>query len=276
MSRQLIRVFGERNTGTRALAAMIESCGFRTTPGPVMRGAHPDELLLQDRIECCFDGTWRQFYTDLLRDTRAARRGALAQWKHAAPSYDGSFANAGAAAVFTIRNPYSWAVSMLRRPYHIRGPRPETLDELLARPWATVGREGLEPLMPGIMALWVEKVISYRRFARLAEMEGVPSTFIRFEDFVADPVAQATMALTALGHADEQPEPVENTKSDGRSVADIQAYYQQEGWRAALNDEAIRMINDQVPADLMAAYGYERLSPLGAASHGKAGATAAA
>lgn len=259
MTRQLIRIFGERNTGTRALAKMIEGCDFRTTPGPVRIEPDSDERILQDRIETCFDGTWRQFYTDLLRDTRAARRGALAQWKHAAPSYDASFANAGAAAIFMVRNPYSWAVSMLRRPYHIRGPRPETLDELLARPWATVGREGLEPLMPGIMALWVEKVISYRRFARLAEMEGVPTTIIRFEDFIADPKCVTAEALSLLGYPDETPMPVENTKGDDRSLADIQAYYANEVWQRELTDDAIERINRQVPADLSNDYQYKRL-----------------
>ncbi|MEL6680844.1 MAG: hypothetical protein AAFQ51_19235, partial [Pseudomonadota bacterium] len=91
MQRPLLRVFGERNTGSRAVISMLEAAGYACSGQAAGFAAPREERALQVRIEGAFEGPWKHVYLDALRDVRALKRGPLGQWKHAAPRYDRSF-----------------------------------------------------------------------------------------------------------------------------------------------------------------------------------------
>ena len=261
MQRPILRVFGERNTGSRAVISMLEAAGFACSGEAAGFDAPPRERALQRRIESAFDGPWKHVYLDALRDIRAQARGPLGQWKHAAPRYDRTFREARARVLFLTRNPYSWAVALHRNPYHQRGPRQRTLDGFLSTPWATLGREQMAPVVPGPAHLWRWKMQAALDFEELARGDGVAVGWLSFETFVADPVHALTRALARMGVVAPQLVLVPNTKPDGRSAADIAEYYAGEAWKDALDPDAVWRINDQIPADLMDGFGYARLRP---------------
>lgn len=264
MPQPLVKVFGERNTGTRALLQMLRRSGEVTLR---MAGAgSPAEQRrrteLEARISEQFTGAWRKLYMDALRDNLRHRTDPLLTWKHAAPEWHQSYADERASVIFMVRNPYSWVLSMVRRPYHIAGRRSAGLEELLTRPWLTQRRDNTEILLPDVMALWHAKLEAYRRFTVQAKAHGVNTGVLNFENFVADPVASAKAALRHCGIATENLRPARrNTKNSEQHLSEIQAYYAREGWRADLTRRSVAMINSRMDWDMAGEFGYRRLPP---------------
>lgn len=260
----LVKVFGERNTGTRALLQMLRRSGEVTlrmagagSPAEQRRRAE-----MEARISEQFTGAWRKLYMDALRDNLRHRTDPLVTWKHAAPEWHQSYADERASVIFMVRNPYSWVLSMVRRPYHIAGRRPAGLEELLTRPWLTQRRDNTGILLPDVLALWQAKLDAYRRFAVQAKAHGVNTGVLNFEAFVADPVASAKAALRNCGIPAENLRPARrNTKDSGQRLSEIQAYYGQEKWRADLTRGSVAMINSRMDWGLAGEFGYRRLPP---------------
>lgn len=264
MSPPLIKVFGERNTGTRALLQMLRASGDVTLR---MAGAGPEaeqkrRAELAERISEQFTGAWRKLYMDALRDNQRHQTDPLLTWKHAAPLWHQSFADQPVSVIFMVRNPYSWALSMARRPYHIAGRRPEDLEAFLTRPWLTQRRDNTDILLPDVLALWQAKLDAYRHFARQAKANGVRTAILNFESFVADPKASTRAALSQFGIASDNLRPARrNTKDKGQPLAEIQAYYAQERWRAELTRGCVELINGRMDWELAGKFGYRRLPP---------------
>lgn len=264
MSLPLVKVFGERNTGTRALLQMLRASGDVSLrmagAGSEAEKQHRAELA--DRISEQFTGAWRKLYMDALRDNERHRSDPLLAWKHAAPAWHDSFAEQRAGVIFMVRNPYSWALSMARRPYHIAGRRPADFETFLTRPWLTQRRDNTDILLPDVLALWQAKLMAYRQFAKQAKANGVRTGILNFETFVADPVAGARAALSDCGIVSDNLRPARrNTKDTGQTLADIQAYYAQERWRADLTPGNVELINARMDWELAGKFGYRRLPP---------------
>ncbi len=269
-----VKVFGERNTGTRALLQMLRRSGEVSLrmAGAGSAAEQRRRAELEARISEQFTGAWRKLYLDALRDNLRHRTDPLVTWKHAAPEWHQSFADERANVIFMVRNPYSWALSMVRRPYHIAGRRPAGLEELLTRPWLTQRRDNTGILLPDVMALWHAKLDAYRRFAVQAKAHGVNTSVLNFEDFVADPVASAKAALQQCGIPSENLRPARrNTKDSEQHLSEIQAYYAREKWRADLTRQSVAMINARMDWELAGEYGYRRLAPEDFAGQPEAG-----
>lgn len=260
----LVKVFGERNTGTRALLQMLRNSGDVTLrmAGAGSEAEQSRRAEMANRISDQFTGAWRKLYLDALRDNEWHRSDPLLAWKHAAPAWHDSFAEQRASVIFMVRSPYSWALSMARRPYHIAGRRPESLEEFLTRPWLTQRRDNTDILLPDVMALWQAKLAAYRQFAGLAKASGVRTAILNFESFVADPVASARAALSDCGIASHDLRPARrNTKDKAQTLEEIQAYYAREGWRAGLSRRSVGLINARMDWELAVRFGYCRLPP---------------
>lgn len=279
MSRPLVKVFGERNTGTRALLQMLRASGDVTLrmagAGSVVEQERRAELA--DRISEQFTGAWRKLYMDALRDNQRHVTDPLLTWKHAAPMWHGSFADHRASVIFMVRNPYSWALSMARRPYHIAGRQADNFEAFLTRPWLTQRRDNTDILLPDVLALWQAKLQAYRQFAKQAKANGVRTGILNFESFVADPVASARDVLLDCGIVSGNLRPARrNTKDKGRTLAEIQAYYAQECWRADLTCRSVELINARMDWELAGRFGYRRLPPEMAALEREGRSTATA
>ena len=120
-----IKVFGERNTGTRAVVRMLLD---HKGVAPVSPGyKKPDLDALATRINENLSGYHRELFNDALEDIRCSRLGGISAWKHAAPLVDESYAAKEASVLFLVRDPYSWIAAFFRNPYHARAPLPATL-----------------------------------------------------------------------------------------------------------------------------------------------------
>lgn len=264
MAQRLIKVFGERNTATRAVLRMVDAAPNLLDAGLV--DLDEEDLakydVMIDQVTSIYAGPWKRVYREAIKDLRARSSTPLAMWKHAAPIYDRAFRDHDAAVLFMVRNPYSWVQSLHRRPYHCMGRRQQALEDFLVFPWLTLGRDNVEPILSSPIYLWSLKLAAYERFAREAYEDGVACTTIRFEDFVQNPV----FALTrALGQVDIDSGGLRSfpdaTKPQGRVSSERKAYYLNELWREELTSTSVNLINDMVDWSLAERAGYTMLDP---------------
>ena len=261
---RLIKVFGERNTATRAVIRMIDAA-----PG-IQGVAHEgvaDETLepyndMIRQVEEVYKGPWKRVYREAIKDIRGETLGPLGAWKHGAPLYNAAYREFDVGVIFMVRNPYSWITSLHRRPYHNMGRRNGTLTEFVSFPWMTVGRDNVDKILPSPMLLWPLKLRAYETFKKAAYEDGVPCTWIRFEDFVQFPVKCLTDALKALALPPEGLRALTRpTKPYGKLPEERRSYYGKEVWRGALCCHSVKKINDLIDWSLAESHGYARLDP---------------
>ncbi len=159
----LIKVFGERNTGTRAILKMVRAMPNLTTVVPDMKKPS-DFKEMQRRIKDRFRGKWLDEYMEAFSFENRNRVGGVAAWKHAAPHFDQSYAKAEANVVFVVKNPYSWMVSLYKRPHHAKGISCETLEQFVDHPWLTLPKDRVDAVLNSPMYLWNEKLRAYADF----------------------------------------------------------------------------------------------------------------
>ncbi|PIB24287.1 hypothetical protein BFP76_03440 [Amylibacter kogurei] len=265
MDKSRVKIFGERNTGTRALKQMLRrgrhvALAMPNAPAPPCNMAWVD---LQSSIDQYYSSEWRRLYHDALRDNARHRFAPLHMWKHAAPEWHSDFAAHSVHVIFLVRNPYSWALSMARKPYHMKAPRVGNFETFLARPWLTERRDNCAIVLRSVMHLWNEKLAAYRAFEQGASGLGCAVQFLNFENFIANPAQSACDVLIGFGIATDGVQNVEHsTKDDAQSLRDIQDYYADERWRTRLTSGAVALINQFIDWDVAGAMGYAPLNPV--------------
>lgn len=279
MAALAIKVFGERNTGTRAVLKMIDAAPDLAEAGhPGV--AEADLAAFDTRIAevgTVVKGAWRRVYREALKDARAAAAGPVGQWKHAAPMFHPDFARHNVGVLFLTRNPYSWIVALHHRPYHNLGRRRGGLEAFVSLPWLPVGRDQVDGVLASPVDLWVQKMAAYGRFRADAAEAGVPTTVLRFEDFVQHPAAAMGRALRRLGVRCAGLKPVAGTKPGGRGGRARRLYYLNEAWRDHLTAGTVAALNTRLDWAVAEAAGYSRLDPVDfPVSDGKRRAAAAA
>ena len=255
-----VKIFGERNSGTRAVTQMvrkvktIHTCRER----PEANSPHTAEDDFRDKIGEYYGGKWRRLYDEALTDQLSCANPSVSRWKHAVVAYDESFVSAKASVMFCVRNPYSWAIALAKRPYHRKGPQAESFDEFVDRPWLTVGREHAPAVVRSPLALWNLKYASYLNFTNIA---AVPNTMVRFEDFIADPVPYLVDKMESVGLPTGGVAEIEKSTKDDRSLDDIRNYYIEEKWRSWLSAPVVEAINRHIDWNIALYFGYGPLQP---------------
>lgn len=252
-----VKVFGERNTGTRAVVRMLRA---HKGVSPAAPGYKENDLDgLQTRVDEKLKGFHHELFNDTLDDIRRSRLGGLSAWKHAAPIIDESYAAKNASVLFLLRDPYSWIAALYRNPYHARAPLPDTLEGFLEQPWLTVQRDNIAPVLMSPMGLWNAKLRAYWAFSVAAP---VPSTALYFEDFVLDPVGTLSSALAKFDIATKGlAEVAEPTKKLGAGRKERLKYYGSKAWEAEITPAAAALINAYVDWDVATHFGYHRRDP---------------
>ncbi len=247
MTSPYLKIYGERNTGTTYLQALIQQ-NLHATP---LRGTAPRRWRRLAR--------GREWPIDLyFRLTFPRNLG----WKHRmAPTQD-QLARIRIPLdqlhfLIIVKNPYAWLLSLYRRPYHYQGALTD-FDTFLTSPWPTVGREHHPEPFPNPMALWNAKYASYLRL--LTQHSG---QVLRYEDLLADPQETLTQVADTLGIR-QQPQ-FQNIHTsvkgdDHQRFEDYQRYYLEEAWRQALTPAQLATINRHLDFSLMQTLGYEPIS----------------
>jgi hypothetical protein len=248
MEATTIKIYGERNSGTNYLEKLIE----RNIDARLLRGTVPQRIVrLRDQKPG--DELVRDLY---FRLTYPHNLG----WKHALVEPPERLARRAAfrrpvAIVTMTKNPYAWALSMYRRPYHGTS-QGRTLEDFLRSAWPTVGRENGPPAFKSPIDMWNQKNASY-----LIPSSRLPVLNLCYNDLLSDPQRvidriRETFSLRTRGgfvNIDE------STKGESKRYADYRAYYLGEHWRDGLGREAIRIINERLDARVAGRFGFSTL-----------------
>lgn len=262
MARYIVKIFGERNTGTRAMRDLLSQ-----VEGVQLRlGSPPDHAghmaAVQAAVETQLDGRWRKTYLHAIRDELAVSAAETDPWKHAAPRLSDTMRAAGLNSIHMVRDPYSWLIALARRPYHIKGPNAETLAGFAARPWMTEAREGLPRVVLSPATLWAMKARAHLRFQAEAREAGLGCEIIRFEDFIQASAMVAGDAFARLGLPPTELEArAENTKPGEPGLDVLRRYYAEERWQSWLTVETVTRVNAHIDWNYAEALGYRRREP---------------
>lgn len=237
---------------------MIRAMPNLTTAVPDLK--KPTQIKeMQRRIKDRFRGKWLDEYMEAFSFENRNRVGGVAAWKHAAPYFDQSYAKAEAKVVFVVKNPYSWMVSLYKRPHHAKGISCETLEQFVDYPWLTQPKDRVDTVLNSPMCLWNEKL---RAYADFQDCCNIPFYQFSFEDFIRFPVK--TMA-TALAFFD-----IDSTglaaismpaKRKSFKTEDLQDFYTKEKWRQRLTRQSVALINQHTNWQVAKRFGYEMLDP---------------
>lgn len=244
---RLIKVYGERNTNTNYVSRLIElNLDAREISGVVpalvggLQSVLPGKEWLRDLHFAC---TFR--YNLGWKHARVKPWSQLEKYP---------LARADLAFLTLTKNPYSWLLSLHRRPYHqyYRGQKPD-FETFLQQPWRTVRRDNAAPILDSPIALWNIKNRSY------LQLDPKRTLHLTTEAVIENPEEIIARISSRLGIA-RKAGPFVNydasTKDDGKDSHYYRDHYLNEKWRSQLSAAAIAIINRTVERDLMSYFGY--------------------
>ncbi len=244
-----IKLYGERNTGSRYLNRLLElnleaACLEGTAPrwAALLNSLSPGKNNVLDRY---FERTF------------ARNLG----WKHAQVRVERllSLGNAirNVHFVTLVKNPYSWLLSLARRPYHRKDAdagAEADIESLLRSEWITVGRDNGPPAYRDAIDLWNSKVRSY------VELSGqLPTTFLTYEALVEDPQSAVDRIRRDSGvdwRGGRFQNLEESTKEKSKDTSFYRRYYGEELWREELSGQVIRLVNERLDRELIQTFAY--------------------
>ncbi|WFE76671.1 hypothetical protein [Roseinatronobacter sp. S2] len=257
MNVRRIKIYGERNTGTN----FVEDLLAANLPLTICAGNLPSPIRKMYKLAykvLPYDIAYRLVEDD--RDRRYAQRfAAELGWKHARipNGPEGQAYPDDVGFIALMKDPYAWLLSLHKRPYQSKlnnHLHRISFSEFLRAPWRTVGREHGPAEYPNPVELWNDKVSSYAQLA-----EHGPAMLVRYEEVIED--INGFVHRVAESFGSELPTqvsvPTKSTKNDGRSTADIVAFYKDRSWVSKLCATDIEFINSQLDHDLARRCGYQ-------------------
>jgi len=149
-----------------------------------------------------------------------------------------------------VKNPYSWLLSMHKRPYHHESLRKVSFTEFLKYSYG----DYRNPIV-----MWNKKNRSYVEMGNYSDNHIV----VKYEDLLKDPKQQLTLLSEKFGF--QKPGLFKNihnllTNSHGVNKRRFHAdYYIKEAWRKKLNNDHIKYINQFLDEDLLSILGYNKI-----------------
>jgi hypothetical protein len=242
----VIKVYGERNTGTNYL---VELCRLNLDC-EVLEGTLPRGLRRAQNVAPGHDAI-RDLYFAVSFPWQLG-------WKHREVDIDGLRQRRRAQAahfVVTTKNPYAWLVSTARRPHHLPVEQGCDVVTLCRTPLPTQRREGGPDAYQNAVDMWNRKTR-----AQLALRDAFSTTVARYEDVLMAPdnaVRQISVnsGIDLIGGGFTN---VSNsTKQSGKTFTDYRDYYGAERWRDELDPSVTDEINELLDFELMRQLDYE-------------------
>lgn len=242
--RLFLKIFGERHTGTKYAARLIEANfdGVEVIEG---RGLElfeklPSRWLIDHLYDVYFKVTYPFVFG--WKHSAAPSKELLDMYWHVRKKF--------VRFAFLVRDPYSWLLSLHRVPYDSQR-LPRRFEDFLRTPWNTRSRDNCCSVASP-MELWNIKNYSYLN-------SGFP--MFRFEELVTEPEVFTKRVAKCFGLSMRHPfvghEESTVVGSKTRS-AFYQAYYKEEKWKGLLSRDARGIIGEEIDWGLAGKFGYRR------------------
>jgi len=246
MSR-LIKIYGERNTNTNYLEKLIDlNLAAEQVAGVVPRYIKTIQKILPGK-------EWLRDYFFAVSPHRNLG------WKHSRVMSESELRHYGALEreicfVSITKNPYSWLLSLYRKPYsHQYSEGRPDFEIFLKTPWKTVARDNCEKLLDSPIALWNIKNASYLQLAKLNGLNITTESTFQNPEYVIEKISNH-FSIERL--SDEFINYEKSTKDESKNFAYYQDYYLNEKWRDNLSGQATAIINKAVDKNLINYFGY--------------------
>ncbi|GMR15398.1 MAG: hypothetical protein BMS9Abin30_1026 [Gammaproteobacteria bacterium] len=249
MSR-LIKIYGERNTNTNYLEKLIHlNLDAKQLPGVAPRYVKTIQKILPGK----------EWLRDLFFSvTRHRNLG----WKHTCVMSASELRHYGVhkrdiCFVSITKNPYSWLLSLYRKPYshQYSGGGPD-FETFLQTPWKTVARDNCENLLASPIALWNMKNAAYLRLGIFDGLNIMTESTFQNPESVIEKISHH-FSIDRL--SDNFLNYEKSTKDESKNFAYYRDYYVNERWREDLSARATSIIGKAVDRNLMRHFGYKVL-----------------
>lgn len=256
---KIVKIYGERNTGTNYLQQLIK-LNFDVL---LLQGVVPIYVdMVSYFIRWIFPALCKRHHLnerikdDYFKLTFSKNLG----WKHTLISSDlidnlTKYPN----TVFFItltKNPYSWLLSFYNRPYYSQR-KFEDFEQFLVKPWEAVGRENSLKDFINPIEMWNLKNKSYIKLN-----EKFPTENIRYEDLLANP-ENIIESLSEHLNIPKKHETVKNvkqsTKEKKKDFYYYRNYYLKEVWRKKLSSKATTIINNYLDENVLKYFDYIKI-----------------
>ena len=251
MKTSRLKIYGERNTGSIYLSELVE-LNIDTTllsgvaPRWVMmlQGLMPGKEHIRDVYFNYSFGSNLGWKHSTVKDIEELKRFDICS--------DNIF-------FLTItKNPYSWLLSLFKRPYHnyrVKG----SFETFLLSPWKTVKRENSEKVFKNPVEIWNQKNRSYLKLK-----SEFPTLTLKYEDLLANPekiITKMQKEFSLSPKLGSFSNVKESTKGDKKDFAYYQDYYLKERWRenSDLTIDSIKIINGLLDDELLDYYDYNKI-----------------
>lgn len=256
-----LKVYGERNTGTRFLKHLMKkNFGVK-----MMRSSNENYHFREQILEQLSDHEW------LIRRIAIERYNGIVNrrleldsfgWKHTSPPIEAIKAAPEMAAstlfVVLVKHPVYWALSFKERPYDSYFRYDDmTVSQFLRHVFVPTERDNVPDVTyDSAVGLYAAKVDGYRALADLA----VPFQLVRYEDLITD-VAGFMKRLEDLhGLPRRQDSDVireDSTKGDEHTLDDYKSKYRLDKVRDGVSAEDYDFIIEKFGKDRLAWLGYD-------------------
>ena len=254
MTVPLLKLYGERNTGTRYFIRLVEK-NLRVKllqgglPWGLRKKANYIKFLLSgkrlEEIYLYVTFPWSLGWKHMrVLDAEELRRYRIC-------SRNLSF-------VTLTKNPYSWLLSLHRNPYHQSRLQDLDFETFLTTRWKTATFENAPDVVSSPVHLWNIKNAAY------LELDNhLPVIHFTYETLLENP-EQVIMQVTNRFSLERKTEQFVNyeksTKEKEKNLAYYRDYYLNEKWKEKLSSRAISIINDQLDNKLLEYFGYQELA----------------
>jgi hypothetical protein len=247
-----VKIFGERNVGTNALAQMIsDNSQCRLLPST--------EYQIDPAAS---RQAWAQtdpWHRERLLDLIYAGATIPKSWKHTATNFDDPAPFEQTLVLFCVKHPASWFASLYRNPYHLLGAMPEDIADFIDFQWKTTARERLGEGSFKPLELYNAKVHSYLEFAKVLESAGMKFTFIRQEDLLLNQKQVfRSLAPELVGRRGRFRKRLRSAKNGFMPLFLVKRYYRAKRWKDLLRGLE-GAVNRKVDWGPLKQFGYEQL-----------------
>jgi hypothetical protein len=255
-----VKIFGERNTGTNALRALIQGNSATRVCPSTAKELTLNFRLVSRALRIAVPKSQRRRIMNRYIDHVFANAPPRTAWKHTATNFDDITSLDGCPVIFTTRHPASWLLGLHRHPYHAFRHVDHDFAAFLDTPWRLVGRDNL-----GRRALTPCELFNLKARSHLSLMErlsrkNMPWQVVRFEQFVISQRSAFSSLRGILAAPAQYPAIVErSTKEKGKDYKFYQEYYGEERWRDEITDSCAEIIRRSIDWDIVRDYGYSPL-----------------
>jgi len=253
MEKEYIKIYGERNTGTNYLQELIKT----NLKVNVLPGIMPSHLKSKQKF--LLDNEIAMDIYDFMTFHKTLG------WKHSLVKNRETIKKTkvykeNKIYFLTItKNPYSWLLSLYKRPYHQKLESDIDFLEFINKPWKSVHREYSKKIFENPIELWNIKNKAYIELNK-----NFNTINLTYEDLILDPENTINRILNdfSLNKKIENFSNINNsTKSDSKKFTDYQDYYLNEKWRQEFSPIIFETINKFLDPEVLNYFNYSMIEP---------------